>query len=89
MKYQLLEHVSLTEVDDEAVLLDLNSGAYYGLNHVGALLLKFFETNMTVDIAIEQIAERYQTSPAQVQDDIESLIQQLLEQQLIAALDPS
>jgi hypothetical protein len=86
MKYQLADHVSLTEVDDEAVLLDLNSGAYYGLNHVGAMLMSYLQEQKTPEFACAAIAEQYQTPHITVTRDIELLLQQLLEQKLIVEL---
>jgi len=83
MKYQLANYVSLTEVDDEAVLLDLNTGAYYGLNHVGALLLAYIQNGKSIEIAKTEIAEQYQTAHTTVERDITILIEQLLEQKLI------
>ena len=64
MKYQLADHVSLTNVDDEAVLLDLNSGAYYGLNHVGTILMSYLQDQKTPEFASKAIAERYQAPHA-------------------------
>lgn len=86
MKYQLADHVSLTEVDDEAVLLDLNSGTYYGLNHVGAKLMSYLNDQKTVEFASVAIAEQYQAPRITVARDIELLVQQLLEQKLIVEL---
>ena len=83
MKYQLANHVSFTEVDDEAVLLDLNSGAYFGLNHVGALLLTHLQNKQSIEFAQQQIAAKYQISDTIVEQDIEALLAQLLEQKLI------
>ncbi|MBL4673858.1 MAG: PqqD family protein [Arenicella sp.] len=83
MKYQLADHVSFTEVDDEAVLLDLNSGAYYGLNHVGAMLMSYLQDQKTPEFASTAIAKQYLTPHITVARDIELLVQQLLEQKLI------
>ena len=82
-QYTLCDHVSLTEVDDEVVLLDLNNGAYYGLNHIGADLLKALQHNQSVSQAVGQISERYQMNSAQVQTDIDELIQELLKSNLL------
>jgi len=87
MKYQLASTVSLTEVDDEAVLLDLSSGAYYGLNHVGALLISHLQNQHSLEYASAEIAEHYQTPHATVSEDIRILVEQLLEQKLIVLLD--
>jgi len=86
MKYKLNDNVSFTEVDDEAVLLDLNSGAYYGLNHVGALLITHLQKEHSVEHASAEIAEHYQTPNVTVSADIAALIEQLLEQKLITAV---
>jgi len=83
MKYKLASHVSLTEDDDEAVLLDLNSGAYYGLNHVGALLMSHLQEQKSLEFANAAIAEHYQTPHAMVSQDIKVLVEQLLELKLI------
>ena len=87
MKYQLLEHVSLTEVDDEVVLLDLNTGSYYGLNHIGACLMKVLHECGSLEIATAQISEQYQTPQSRVKEDLDALVAQLIEQGLVAATD--
>jgi hypothetical protein len=87
MKYQLLEHVSLTEVDDEAVLLDLNTGSYYGLNHIGAHLMRVLEDNGSVNKAVEQITSKYHADKTTVEGDLRKLLDQLLEQNLIIQRD--
>ena len=86
MKYTLAEHVSLTEVDDEAVLLNLSSGAYYGLNHVGAMLMNRLQNRECMSSAIEAIAKHYQMPIATVTQDVELLVKQLSEQQLLKEL---
>ncbi|MFT6408347.1 MAG: hypothetical protein ACJAQ6_001765 [Arenicella sp.] len=86
MKYQLADHVSLTEVDDEAVLLDLHSGGYFGLNHIGAQLMSHLQQQQTIEFASTSIAEQYQTPEVTVSRDIHLLVQQLLDQKLIVAV---
>ena len=66
------------------MLLDLNSGAYYGLNHVGAKLLNILGSDGTVMDAIGQISERYQIDSLQVEKDVYELLEQLMEQKLIS-----
>jgi len=87
LKYQLLEHISLTEVDDEIVLLDLNSGGYFGLNHVGAHFLKIVMADEAVnhiEQASREIAKKYEMPVDDVEADLEELAQQLTEQRLLA-----
>jgi hypothetical protein len=82
-EYTLRENISLTEVDDEVVLLDLSNGAYYGLNQVGADLLKALQNKQPLCQTIRQISEHYQMDSAQVKIDIDELLQELLVNNLL------
>lgn len=82
-QYTLCDHVSVTEVDDEVVLLNLNTGAYFGLNHVGADLMKALQNQQPIDQAVRQISDHYQMDLTQVQTDIDELLAQLLENNLL------
>jgi len=85
MKYQLAESISFTEVDDEAVLLDLNTGSYFGLNHVGAQFLGALHNGETFEQAMTNVANQYTESNEKIGADLEDLLQQLLEKNLVIA----
>ena len=82
--FRLAEHLALTEVDSEMVLLDLDSGSYYGLNHVGAALLKGIQANESLEQSTRRIATLYGRDPAEVRQDLEQLLAQLIEQKLLS-----
>jgi hypothetical protein len=65
------------------VLLNLANGSYYGLNHIGANLIKAFEAHIPLESAVQQISEQYQMEYSVVDRDFAQLIMQLLEQNLI------
>jgi len=81
--YQLAKHVSFTELDEEAVLLDLNNGTYFGLNHVGVMLVNELEKGANQQQAETQIAEHYKVPNEQVSADVASLIDEMLAQKLL------
>jgi len=83
VKYQLPDHVSLTRIDDEAVLLDMNTGTFFGLNHVGAHFLTALQADQTYQSAASSIAKHYQIDLDGVSNDLETLLNQLLEKKLI------
>lgn len=87
MKYQLQEHVSLTTVDDDSVLLDLDKGQYFGLNHVGTQFLQMIEKGFDHEQTIIEIAQRYTIDYNQVKDDINCLVTQLMEQNLLQTVN--
>ncbi len=83
MYFKLADHVSFTKIDDEAVLLDLNSGSYFGLNHVGIKLIEAFNDGLDKPGAVTSIAEHYQVSVSQVGQDVDALITDMLQKQLL------
>jgi len=79
----LADSVSVTEVNNELVLLDFNTGQYFGLNHVGADFIQFNQDGLSLSAAIEKIANKYDTESMVVREDLEALITQLKQQKLI------
>lgn len=82
-KYRLNEDISLTEVDNEMVLLNLATGAYYGLNHVGTRFVKALQDGQSVQHSVKQISHHYKLDYQRVDDDIRELVAQLIQQNLL------
>ncbi len=82
--YKLADHVSLTKLDDEAVLLDLDTGAYYGLNHVGLALIEALNNGLSLETAVDKIKDRYSAQRETVQQDANALIEDMLNQRIIS-----
>ena len=82
-KYDLPDHVSLTELDDEAVLLDCNTGAYFGLNHVGLALVNLLRQGLSLSIAQQRVATDYDAPQQQVIIDTSALIDEMLARHLL------
>jgi len=85
--FRVAKNISITKVEDESVVLDLNSGSYYGLNHVGTLLLEELQRKHSLGQAVKEISRRYQTSPVLVTNDTSKLVGQLLEQKILFPID--
>lgn len=82
-RYHLAPDLSVTELDNEVVILNLQNGQYFGLNHVGQDLIEHFKAEQTLESAINMIAEKYQIPNHQAEQDIQQLTTQLLENQLL------
>lgn len=74
--------------DGSAVLLHLDTGAYHGLNDVGALVWEVLETRLTLSELIEAIRGRSDKSPPTVADDVRTFVDQLLERGLLVKSQP-
>jgi len=74
--------VLFRQLDDEAVLLDLKSGTYFGLNDVGArawhLIVEFGALARVRDLLIEE----YAVEPEVLERDLLALGRQLVTRQL-------
>lgn len=73
--------------DGSAVLLHLDTGAYHGVNDVGALVWGVLEARLTVPELIEAIRGRFDESPPTLVNDVRVFVDQLLERGLLVAND--
>ncbi|MEO8132469.1 MAG: PqqD family protein [Betaproteobacteria bacterium] len=72
---------------DEAVILDLNSAIYYGLNPVGARVWSLIQEPKTVSAVLDTLLEEYDTVAERCESDLLALLEELNSRQLIV-VDP-
>ncbi len=77
------EDVVFREMEGEAVLLNLDSGTYFGLNAVGTSIWKLLEENDSLQWVYEKMAEDYAVPDQVLQDDLLRLADQLREKGLV------
>jgi hypothetical protein len=71
------------DLADEAAILDLNSGVYFGLNAVGAHIWKLVQTPRTVNEVRDALLEEYDVAPERCERDLFALLQELITHGLI------
>lgn len=77
------------DLSGEAVILDLDSGVYYGLNEVGAYIWRLICEPMGVDEIEEAILKEYDVSPDRCESDLLILLEDLAAHDLIEIKDTS
>lgn len=77
------EHVLVQELDGEAVLLNLKSETYFGLDEVGMRMWQALTTSPTVQNAYDALLEEYEVLPGTLQHDLDELLGRLVEQGLV------
>lgn len=77
------DHVTITEVDGEVVILDLNSGAYFGINHIGRQFLADIEAGIGLQQSASRIATEYGVDEHTVVSDLNYLTAELLDKALL------
>lgn len=68
-------HVSI--LDDTAILLNLDTGAYHALNPVGTTIWEQFSSDQTLDVIHRAICERYEVTENTARQDLVELVSRL------------
>jgi len=76
------------EIGGEMVLLDVEAGVYYGLNEVGMRAWALFSEGSSLGAAHERLLSEYETEPAVLWQDLESLVRDLAANGLIDVAAP-
>lgn len=69
--------VLFQELEGEAVLLNLKTERYYGLNDVGTRMWQLLTTGGDVNAAFERLSHEYAVSPEVLREDMAALIAKL------------
>jgi hypothetical protein len=65
------------ELEGEAVLLNLNTGLYFGLNRTGTHMWRAIEQGATVREMVEAVSRAFSHPADQVEPDVRSLLAEL------------
>ena len=76
--------VMARKVDTETVILDLASGAYFGLDPIGARIFELIGEGRSLADICDAIQSTHEVARADVERDVLTLAQTLLAQKLIA-----
>jgi hypothetical protein len=75
-------------VEDELIIVDLKSGAYYSLDGVGAFVWSCLEGGMDVPATIRSVAAAYAGAESEIAEVVERLVAELAADNLIVAVTP-
>jgi hypothetical protein len=83
MTLQLASHVSLSQTDDGAVLLDERTGSYWQLNGSGCVALRALLSGEDVSGAVQLILDRHDVDPDEARRDVAALVRELSHARLV------
>jgi len=81
--YKASTNYLYSEIDSEAVILDVNSGTYFGLNEVSNRIWQLLQTPASEPAIIEQILAEYDVSPEEAKKDLHNLLEEMLSTGLV------
>jgi len=87
---QFVVHPSVIsrELSGETVLLNLESGVYYGLDAIGTRVWQLLMQGGTVAGVCETMIEEYDVAPEMLQGDVARLVGELRERGIVTPREP-
>ena len=77
------DDVLISQLQEESVILNLDSERYYGLDDVGTRFLFVLTTSESIETAYEQLRDEYDVDPQVLRADLLALIENLINQGLL------
>jgi hypothetical protein len=72
-----------TELDGEFVMLDPESGNYYGLNEVGSEVWRLLSSPRRLDEVVAHVCATFEVTPERSRADVERLVLELASRKLV------
>jgi hypothetical protein len=82
-KFTVPSGVIARQLSGEAVILDVESGTYFGLNAVGTRIWELIEAGKTLDQVCSKLLDEFEVAPEQLEGDVSALAGELQQRRLI------
>jgi Coenzyme PQQ synthesis protein D (PqqD) len=77
------DDVLISNLQDESVILNLDSERYYGLDSIGTRILTVLTTSDSIEAAYKTLIQEYDVDGQMLRQDLLALVESLVEQGLI------
>lgn len=78
------EDVLVREIDGQAILLNLETEAYFGLNEPGTRMWELLTSSPSIDDAYRKLLDEFEVEPERLKADLGELLAGLIGQGLVA-----
>lgn len=82
-----VENLASADLDGEAILLDINTGYYYGLNEVGDSIMDLIKEPTSVMAIMDTLLQEYEVEAEQLERDVTTFLQVMEDRQLIRIMN--
>lgn len=82
-RVRIPDDVLISQLQEESVILNLDSERYFGLDEVGTRMLTVLSTSNSIEAAYELLLDEYDVDGQALRQDLTSLIENLLQQGLV------
>lgn len=84
MKFIQSKKIFESKIGDDLVMLDIDSGFYFGLNQVASDIWVMMQNPVSEEEIIEELLRKYEVDPTICSAETKELIQQMLEHKIIS-----
>ncbi|HKY42192.1 MAG TPA: PqqD family protein [Pyrinomonadaceae bacterium] len=82
-RVKIPDDVLISKLQEESVILNLDSERYYGLNDVGTRILSVLTTSESIEAAYETLVKEYDVDAQVLRQDLLQLIEELVDRGII------
>ena len=82
------DEVLISNLQEESVILNLDSERYYGLDHVGTRFLSVLNTSDSIEAAYEVLRDEYDVDSHNLRQDLLELVEDLVKQGILIRANP-
>ena len=76
-----------SKIGEEVVMLDMESGFYFGLNSVASIIWGMMKDGITFEVLCNKLMEQFDVERSLCEADTQELIDQLLEKKIIRVVE--
>lgn len=77
------DDVLISNLQDESVILNLDSERYYGLDSVGTRILSVLATSDSIEVAYNTLVQEYDVDGQVLRQDLLALVEDLVDKGLV------
>ncbi len=81
--FQRRPDMLFSRIDDEVVMMSIETGEYYGLNPVASRIWELLETPHTLVNLIERLMQEFDIDEQSCRRDVETFLRQMIEKKLV------
>jgi coenzyme PQQ synthesis protein D (PqqD) len=87
-RVRVADDVLISNLQEESVILNLDSERYYGLDNVGTRFLSVLDESESIEAAYEVLRDEYDVDAQSLRQDLLELIENLLNQGILIRANP-
>ena len=80
---EISPNVLFQEVDDETILLDMESEEYFSLNEIGTVFYELLQEHKNLETVLQELQNYFEAPKEQLEKDLLTFIEALREKKLI------